>query len=248
MNELWKRIAGELLAAGPPATVEQLHRFVRLYELADNFTRAGRSPEYLAMLRPCLPLGDGITLLRPSMGAAAWFEDGPEHWYASDPRRYELAMILCMAHARRPGYLAAITTAARCDECIRDLVARIPITESELVIAARAFLHLADDAEEQILDEHKKADGQRDLGWMIEQICKDYGKTPMEVVWSLTRDEVKLLADEGAERRHREACVKAGRPIVMNPHGRKGTALRAFYAMQDEIKQSFTTPEATPDV
>lgn len=245
MNELWKRIATELLASGPPATVEQLHRFVRLHELADDFTRAGRTPEYLSLLRPCLPLGNGITLTRPSMGAAAWFEDGPEQWYASEPRQYELAMLLCMAHARQPGFLCQIATRDRCDELIRDLVGRIPLPEAELVITVRAFLQLTDEAEEEILDENKKANGQRDLGWMIEQICRDYGKDPHDVIWGMSRDEVKLLVDEAAERRHREACTKAGRPITMNPHGRKGAALRAFYRLQDELKRNIA-PEAAP--
>ncbi len=247
MNPLWQRIAGELLASGPPDSVEQLYRYVQLYVDADAVTRSGRTPEYLAMLRPCLPLGNGITLQRPSIGAAAWFEGGPASWYATNPRRYDLAMLLAMAYARQPDILCAITDPATCDNRINALIQRIPLTESELVIAVHNFLTVADEAEEEVVSEHQKGDGNADLGWLIEQICKDYGKTPSEVIWQLTRDEVKLLTAEAADRRHREACLRAGRKVTMNPWGRQGKALRAFYALKDQIAQS-TTPGNVPRV
>jgi len=240
MNELFKRTIEELFRDhGAPRDPKQVFDLCRLYELTNAVTRSGRSAEYLAMIRPAINVGNGIVLRRPSLGVSEFFEDCLEPWYFEDSRLYELAMIYCMANPEDVQLFAAVGTKSEMTRKIKAFIRTVPMNETELVILARNFLKLSDESEEEILHEAQKADGKNDCGWMIEMLCRDYALTPEQVVWKLSNRETKLLVESGCERRREDAAVKAGRPVTMNPAGRAGMALKAFYAMKEAIERDF---------
>lgn len=247
MNELWKRITAELLSAGHPSTTEQVYAFVRLHRLADAVVQSGRSPECLAALRPTLCLDGGIILNRLSVAAREYIETVFDPWLLHRPTLHPVAMSFFMANSARPEVFAklAASEAVFLNELV-EFSKKIPLSDFELDAVVTAFVEVGDEIEAEIKLESEKGRKKSDLGWIIEQICHDYSVTPNDVLWVMSKEEVKMLSDNGIERRRREAAARVGKPVTMNPYGRQGLALRALYELRDELAAQMRPEEASP--
>lgn len=249
MNELWRQIAERLIGDGhSPRTPAQVYQFVRLHKLAEDVVQSGRSPEYLAALHPELDLGDGITLRRLSIGAEEWLDCQFSGWVQDHPSFGALAVAYAMAHSAQPEVLWRLRDPESARKAIRTFSRSLRMSRSELEDALETFIFLSDGAREKAKSEADRARDQKDHGWLIEQLCSDYGYSPDYVLWVLPREEVKMMLDQGNSRRAREASAKAGKPVRITSGGRQDEALRSFYSLRDEIDAEIASEQAEEDV
>lgn len=201
MNPLFQTALKQFESDGlVPRFPDDLPALVDLHAMAERFTMAKPTPEFLALLEPVARVGN-VVLSRPSLGMVDFIASRLPEW-CPDPIDHLRALAWCLAHAREPDVAWRLNDRAEFRATVKAWCRGVKATLSEIAAALEDFQRLEKSDEEQAATARKA--GRPDCGWMIERMMSEYGGTVEEWLWRTPLESIRMLLRNLATRKAAE--------------------------------------------